>query len=163
MIVLPWRTDVAIRHKPWATLGLLAAMLLVFAVVRLEPKTEEWLVVEYGKFNPLTWLTSLLVHTNILRLAINLFGIWTFGWIVEGLVGPRLFLAIFFATGVAEGAVEQIVMLGMDSGAGYGPGAAIYALLACAAIWVPENHITAWILIVIFPWGNQTFRVIGYV
>ena len=163
MIILPWRTDVVTRHKPWATLGLLATILLVFVVVRLEPKAKQWLVLEYGAFNPLTWVTSLLVSTSLVLLPINLFGIWTFGWIVEGLVGPRVFLAIFFAVGVAEGGLEQVLMLGADSGVGYGPGAAIYALMACAAVWVPENHITAWMLIVIYPWGNQTFRVVGYV
>jgi HEAT repeat protein len=102
LIVVPYKTYGPVEHAPWGTVGLLLANVAVVVFLGFpEPVVESFwggpveepfvnsLILEFGKFNPLTWITNSFVHFDWLHLILNMLGLWIFGVIVEGLIGWR--------------------------------------------------------------------------
>ena len=88
--------------------------------------------------------------------------LWVFGLIVEGKIGWWKFLACYLGIGIVHSMLEQIVMLGYsgDVPGALGASAAIFGIMAMAAIWAPLNEITFfWI----FAFKTGTFEVGVYV
>src|SRR4051812_24160372 len=109
MLVLPWRSDAPVYHRPWGTIALIAANLAVFAATwqvrhpetpdaprlielpgtavapEAAPPFADWWMLPYGQgFTPLRWLTASFAHGGMIHLVGNLLFLWTFGLIVEG-------------------------------------------------------------------------------
>jgi membrane associated rhomboid family serine protease len=80
-------------------------------------------------------VTSLFVHTGVLRLLANVFGLVSVGFMLERLVGPVAFAVTYVAAGVMAGIAElsahQIAVNSGASGAIFG----VYGLLAASAMW----------------------------
>lgn len=71
------------------------------------------LLLQYGNgIRSWQWVTSIFMHAGIGHLVGNMIFLWSFGLIVEGKVGWKVFLAIYFLMGVGESGIEQIMMLG---------------------------------------------------
>jgi len=117
----------------------------------------------YGAgLHPEQWLTSIFSHAGIQHLVGNMLFLWVFGLIVEGKIGWWKFLACYLGIGVVHSMLEQIVMLGYTGtvpGA-LGASAAIFGIMAMAAVWAPLSEITFfWIFFV----RTGTFQVGVYV
>jgi rhomboid protease GluP len=95
-----------------------------------------------GNFGPRTtngewWrlVTSMFVHTGMLHLIANSAGLLQLGLVVERLVGPLAFLAVYFAAGI----LASLTSVSQDPlSIGTGASAAIfgiYGLLGSAAMW----------------------------
>ena len=166
-VLIPYKTDAAIDHRPWGTLGLIAANLAVAALLGFawtEGGEERWidaLVLSYGTITPWTWITSAFVHAGIFHLGVNLVFLWTFGLVVEGAVGWRRFLPIYLAIVASQSALEQLLMLGADVGGSCGASAGVSGLMAIAAIWAPRNYLTVfvWIFVLI---RRSEITVLGF-
>ncbi|MHC4550762.1 MAG: rhomboid family intramembrane serine protease [Planctomycetota bacterium] len=156
-IVVPYRTDAAIEHRPWGTFALIGANLAVAVLLGFPSDAGDgqvWIdswVLRYGEFNPLTWVTNAFVHGGVFHLLLNMLFLWTFGLIVEGSIGWRRFLPVYLGIVIVQSAVEQILMLGADAGGSCGASAGVSGLMAVAAIWAPRGHVNIflWILTII--------------
>ena len=51
-------------------------------------------------------VTSIFLHAGIIAFAINMFALWTVGLVLERLVGPLTFLAVYIGAGVLAGLVS---------------------------------------------------------
>ena len=80
-------------------------------------------------------VTSLFVHTGVLRLLANVIGFVSVGFMLERLVGPVAFTATYLAAGVMAGVVElsahQLDVIAGASGAVFG----VYGLLVASTMW----------------------------
>ncbi|MBX3443681.1 MAG: rhomboid family intramembrane serine protease [Planctomyces sp.] len=143
----PLNTDAPIYHWPRATLGLIIAQYAAFAAIRggafgPEDDVIDALMLHYGQgLRPLEWVTSLFVHGGWLHLLGNLFLLWGLGLVVEGKVGWWKFLAMWFAIGVIECALEQACLRNLTGGS-FGSSSVLFGLLAIALLWAPRNEIT---------------------
>lgn len=111
------------------------------------------LLLQYGNgVRPWQWVSSIFMHAGIGHLIGNMIFLWSFGLIVEGKVGWKAFLAIYFAIGVGQSGIEQIMMLGASGGASLGASAAIFGLLGVAMMWAPRNDFECF-------WTYGTFEI----
>ena len=143
---VPYHSDAPLYHWPFATGGLIVANVFVYF---LQVQTwgglfdsPGWLpyALEYGTgLHPLQWLTSIFLHGDIFHLLGNMFFLWAFGVIVEGKVGPIVFLTIYLFTGVSQSAIEQAMFLGLDEGFSLGASSAIYGLVMISMLWAPQD------------------------
>lgn len=171
-LVVPYKTDAAVEHTPWGTIGLIVANVAVVLVLGFPvsaydsfwgPVEEPFvnsLVLDFGSFNPLTWITCSFVHVGWFHLVGNMVFLWIFGLIVEGLVGWRRFLPIYFGIAAVASGIVQIVMLGAEGGWAAGSSDAIFGLMAIAALWAPRNHTNVfyWIFLIV---GTGEIRVLS--
>ena len=54
-----------------------------------------------GNFEPWRMLTSVLVHGSIFHVLLNMYTLWIFGQILEGMLGRGRFLALYVLSGLA--------------------------------------------------------------
>ena len=54
-----------------------------------------------GNFEPWRMLTSVLVHGSIFHVLLNMYTLWIFGQILEGMLGRGRFLALYTLSGLA--------------------------------------------------------------
>lgn len=152
-MLIPYRTDAPVYHRPWATMGLIALNLVIqiWATASDDASTEQ-LVMVYGEFAPWQWLTSVFAHAGWLHLIGNMVFLWVFGLVVEGKVGWWRFLAMYGVIAVASCAIEQTLMLGAE---GYSLGASgvIFGLMMIALVWAPENEVDC--LLLLLPLGAR--------
>ena len=160
----PYTTDAPLYHLPIATIGLVLANVLIFLgmITGHIPDAENWLLWYGTGLHPDQWLKSIFSHAGIEHLVGNMLFLWVFGLIVEGKIGWWKFLACYLGIGILHSMLEQIVMLaytGAIPGA-LGASAAIFGIMAMAAVWAPLNEISFfWI----FVFRTGTFEVGVYV
>jgi membrane associated rhomboid family serine protease len=135
-----------IHHRPRATLVLIGLMGAVFLIQFAEDfgsLTEQFALVpaEIRSGRSLwTLLTSMFLHAGILHLAGNAYYLYVFGDNVEDFLGGRVFLALYFASGLA-GAVLQVVMQGQPLIPVVGASAAIAGVMAAYLVIFPRVKI----------------------
>jgi membrane associated rhomboid family serine protease len=149
----PYTTDAPLYHLPIATIGLILANVLIFLgmITGHIPDVENWILWYGAGLHPEQWLTSIFSHAGIDHLVGNMLFLWVFGLIVEGKIGWWKFLACYLGIGVLHSMLEQIVMLGYTGAVpgALGASAAIFGIMAMAALWAPLNEITFfWIFFV---------------
>lgn len=158
-MLIPYGTDAPIYHFPFATLGIIAANVAVFAAeVAAGPETIRPYTLQFGVgFHPIQWLTYFFLHADPGHLIGNMIFLWGFGIVVEGKVGPLVFAALYSAIGLLEGVVVQGIMWNSEAIPGpdgdiipcaLGASGAIFGLLAICLIWAPKNdlNIFLWLL-----------------
>ena len=152
MLILPYRVDGPIDHRPWGTGAIIVTNLLVAVVLGFpgDGGLIDAMPVHYGTLNPLTWVTSVFTHYGWRHLLSNMFFLWWFGVIVEGLAGWRKFLPLYLAIGVAVSALVQILMLGSE-GQAAGASGAIFGTMAVAALWAPESKVDTYVEFILLP------------
>ena len=123
---------------------------MIFVMQVTMPEQAEFFLLHYGSFNPVSWFSSICMHSSIGHLIGNIVGLVLFGVIIEGKVGWWRFALIYFAIGVPACALEQTIMLFFPGGASLGASGVVYGLIAMAMIWAPENKMSFSYLYVIF-------------
>lgn len=144
-MLIPYCTDAPVYHRPVGTIGLMVVNTLVFLILGPGPRGPAeplWLSLGDG-LHPLEWLTSVFVHGDVFHLLGNMLFLWVFGLVVEGKLGWKAFLACYLGVGVAESIVFQAMRLHAAGPPFYagGASAAIFGLMAMAAVWAPANSI----------------------
>ncbi|MCM2369505.1 rhomboid family intramembrane serine protease [Aporhodopirellula aestuarii] len=141
---LPYGTDAPVYHYPVATIGIIATNTALFLLTGMgDCGGYDWLILEFDQINPLQWVTSAFMHGSWSHLIGNMIFLWCFGLIIEGKLGWHKFGLLYLGLALADGAIGQIPMYLFTDGAGGALGASgvIFALLAVAVIWAPENDI----------------------
>ena len=150
LVLIPYNTDAPLYHWPYATAGMIVANVIAFLGVNslVASMSEEQaislyenLILLYGQgLLPWQWVTSNFMHAGWMHLLGNMFCLWGFGIIVEGKVGWKWFVLIYFGIGITECAIEQTLMLFASEGASLGASSIIYGLMAIALVWAPRNE-----------------------
>jgi membrane associated rhomboid family serine protease len=145
-VIIPYATDAPVYHWPYATVGtIIANVLAYFFAVSLPEEPQKlvvsWLVLTFGNFNPIAWITWNYLHADIFHLIGNMMFLWVFGLIVEGKVGPWRFLVIYNLIGFVAGGIIQILTIFFSEGGALGASGAIFGLMAIAMFWAPANTI----------------------
>lgn len=122
------------------------------------------LTLQYGRgLLPWQWVTSNFLHSDIFHLVGNMIWLWTFGLIVEGKIGWRRFLMIYFGIGISECFLEQSLMLfsfPTPWSCSLGASSIIFGLMAIAMLWVPANDIHC--LVGIWSWDFPAAGLGGF-
>lgn len=151
-MLIPWKAETpnysgatTLGHFAWATLGMIAANALVFALTGTgsHESIARW-GLEYGTgLHPTQWVTGIFIHADPVHLIWNMLFLWIFGMVVEGRVGWWKFLALYLGLGIAQSAIEQTLslFLSVDAAGSTGATAIIYGLLAIAMVWAPETEV----------------------
>jgi membrane associated rhomboid family serine protease len=127
------------------TPALVAATAFVFILMLFSPgpiARFETLVSWGGNFGPRTihgewWrlLTAMFVHSRFLDLLVNLVCVFQLGIILERLVGPFAFTAVYVAAGATAGIIGVSVYPGAVGVGASGAVLGIYGLLLATSIW----------------------------
>jgi membrane associated rhomboid family serine protease len=139
-MIIPWGTDAPVYHRPIATIGVIAAIVLVQLLVPWTVR-EEWTLVLGDGIHPIEWLTSLFVHAGSFDVAGNVLFLWTFGLVVEGKLGWWRFLLVYLGIGVTESALLQFVVHSDPPFHMLGSSGVIFGLLAMCLVWAPLNEV----------------------
>jgi len=117
---LPYAIERPLGIRPWATIGLIAVNVLVFAaMIPLNDMSRELVYLRWG-FVPEeaarahTLFTSQFLHGGLLHLAGNMFFLWIFGRTVEERLGLWRYLAFYVAAGVLAG-LTHMAFVGDDA------------------------------------------------
>ncbi len=84
-------------------------------------------------------LTAMFLHVGFIHLAFNVFGLWVFGRIVEGVFGPLRFALIYVLAGLC-GSVVSYVLNPVTIAAG-ASGAVFGIIGALAAYFAAQRHV----------------------
>ena len=111
------------RKTPPGTLGLIIANGLLFALTYMVEGMENKLIDQLALFFPLNenfqaWqlVTNMFMHGSLPHLFFNMFGLYTFGLVLETLWGTRKFLAFYFITGIGAGIIYLSVNFAQFNG-----------------------------------------------
>jgi membrane associated rhomboid family serine protease len=152
ILLAPYRTDAPIYHFPVAPIGLIAANVLATFAIAGDPASAEEYILQYGEgLKPLQWVTSNFLHFGLFHLLGNMLMLWTFGLLVEGKVGPFVFLPLYLGIGFVQCGIEQAVMSTSGTGGSLGASAILFGLMAIAMVWSPRNDVSVGGLIVVRP------------
>jgi membrane associated rhomboid family serine protease len=164
MFFFPYSTDAPVYYWPFASVGLIVANIIVFIAMIFgsisEP--ENW-ILWYGEgLHPEQWLTSIFMHASVDHVVGNMLFLWVFGLVVEGKLGWQKLLACYLSIGVGQSMIEQIMMLPFsgEGGGSLGASAAIFGLMAMAAVWAPKNDITFG-YVIFFRWGTFDVSILA--
>ena len=150
-MIIPYGTDAPIYHWPFATLGtIIVNTLIFFSLFGMDESQiefiDDWLILRYGMWNPIQWVTSNYLHGDFMHLLGNMIVLWGLGIIIEGKVGWWKFLAIYNAIGILGCAIEQTLMIFAGEGGSLGASGAIFGVLAIALIWAPANELQCFVM-----------------
>ncbi|HEY2413529.1 MAG TPA: rhomboid family intramembrane serine protease [Pirellulaceae bacterium] len=154
-MLFPYSTDAPVYHWPIATVGLILANVLIYvgmATGHIGP-VDAWILEYCRGLHPEQWLSSIFAHASLEHLLGNMLFLWLFGLVTEGKLGWWRFLICYFAIGVTEAMLEQMIMLhyhGEVPGS-LGASGAIFGIMAMAAVWAPKNEISVWYLVFVRP------------
>jgi len=145
-MLIPYNTDAPIYHWPYATLGTIILNVFIYFQMLFLPEAQqeliyEHLILQYGTWNPIQWLTSNYLHVGFLHVLGNMVVLWGIGIIIEGKVGWWAFLLIYNGLGIFQCGIEQTLMIFAQEGGSLGASAIIYGLIAMAMVWAPRNEL----------------------
>jgi membrane associated rhomboid family serine protease len=109
--MIPIGTNLSRKNFPWATAGLLLAnWLIFFSFLENDIHTEFWIWRYFystpGDQYPWQLITSLFFHADFWHLLGNSIFLWVFGIFVEDKLGWKVYLYLYFLTGVASNLVH---------------------------------------------------------
>lgn len=118
------------------------------------------LYLHFDTFNPLQWITSPFLHTNFGELFVNLIGLWSLGFVIEGRLGAGRFLLLLGSVALGHAATIQTLLVFTGVGgstAGLAP--AVLGLYGLALLWMPKSTFEIWFGFLI---GVQEVSVLIY-
>ncbi len=141
LFLIPTSTDAPLYHLPIVTGVTIAANVLAFILQIAVPGfTEQWWL-EYGTFNPLTWLTAAYLHADFGHLIGNMLFLFIYGMIVEGKIGWWRFALAYNFCAIASSVLISMVTFGYTEGSCLGASCAIFGMMIVCFLWAPENEI----------------------
>jgi hypothetical protein len=122
--MLPLRDDIPARHFPIATIGLIAANIIVFLFELAQGPGLQSFIMEYGfvpvRFNShlslqlsdpgryLPILSSMFLHGGLFHLISNMWFLWIFGDNVEDCMGSWRYVIFYLLCGAASVLVQAV-------------------------------------------------------
>lgn len=134
-----------VAARPYATYGLIAVNVLVFAICALQARSTDMirspLFVDWALYKPWVaggeyWrlLTAGFLHFSVTHIAVNMISLYILGRDLEIAVGIPRYLAIYFTA--LLGGSAAVMLLGSDNAINAGASGAIYGLMGAVLIIV---------------------------
>lgn len=122
-------------------LAIICTLVFVLQVI-FNPLTDQLVLVSSDAlYHPWTFVTSIFAHGSFEHLFYNMFALLLFGTILEGIIGGRRWLVVFFAAGIIGG-IAGLPLYESTLGAS----GAIYGLMGALAVLRPRMPIfVSWI------------------
>lgn len=157
-MLIPYQSDAPVHYFPWGTIGIIAANILIFIIwvsggISDGSYDTYWVLWYDQDFHFIQILTSMFAHADIFHLLGNMIFLWTFGLIVEGKMGWKMYVPVYFVMGILVGILELILMGGTENGS-LGASSVITGLMVCSLFWAPLNRVDC-LLIIFFPYTKQ--------
>lgn len=117
-----------------ATAALIAVNIFAYSLTSNLIDAYESILMEWGNSlfnisNPITLITSMFLHANIVHIALNMYALYVFGSMLEKGLGPARFMLIYMASGIAGNLLSLIVSwLANSMSIGVGASGAILGL-----------------------------------
>lgn len=142
------------RWRPRVVQAILAINVVVFLGwigARMSPGLRQLMVIDFlvspsrilaGRW--WTVLTSVFSHSELWHLLINLLVLWSFGPVIERVLGRRRFVAFYLGTGVLASishCVTSALLLGELDAAALGASGALSGVLLLFALLFPRHKI----------------------
>ncbi len=147
---LPLTSDAELRHWPFATGAMIVLNGFAYALQLAIPGSEDYALSHGDGLHPLQWITSFFMHGDLFHLLGNMLFLWIFGHMVEGAVGPGKFLGLYLGMGILQNFLEQWMFWDAAGSGSLGASAAIYAIMAVAALLCPEDQIQGYFLFFVY-------------
>lgn len=115
-------------------------MILVFALQSfVEGFTEMFLLNDFALSGEVyRFVSSVFLHGSLAHLILNLFALILFGLILEKFVGWKVFLVVFFSSGILANVVSVFFY-----DASLGASGAIFGVIGCLTIIKPKMYVWA--------------------
>src|SRR5678815_1057917 len=139
-MLIPIRTDSALRHTPWMNWGLIAANILMFGAQQVFKSIgESW---HLSPSQPRIWnfLTYAFLHANSLHLLGNMLFLYIFGNNVNDKMGHLGYLAFYLAGAVFSGL--GFVVLSPGNAPVVGASGAVSAVTGAYLVLFPRATVT---------------------
>ena len=88
------------KNKFYALKLALACIFVFILQTAIKGVTEQFVLNENSFIQPWRFLTAIFLHGGLLHLLYNMFALVLFGLFLEGLIGGRKFLLVFFVSGI---------------------------------------------------------------
>jgi membrane associated rhomboid family serine protease len=95
---------------------------------------------------PWMFVTSIFLHAGIEHIAFNMIALFFFGVYLERLVGPRLFLVIFFAAGII-GNLGYMLTAADPTIPAIGASGAIFGLMGVLTVLMPRMLVYVYFIV----------------
>lgn len=162
----PLRPEEGAQHFPAATLGLIGLCVVMFLAEVVGVIDDPGpLHLQYGEINAAQWYTSAVMHFDWFHLLGNMFFLFVFGLIVEGISGTPVFVLLVATSVSLQGLMTQFLMMDFEYSpetleqfaragilnpphpAAAGASGFIFGLMVAAMIWAPRNRIDCVLLL----------------
>ena len=140
--IIPTGSDAPLRHWPIATGVTIAINVVFFALQITAPGFTESLILNFGTFDPLRWLTAAYLHADWSHIFGNMMFLFIYGLIVEGKIGWWRFLLVYNACAVSSGILISLWTMFYTAGACLGASCAIFGIMLICFLWAPENEVS---------------------
>jgi membrane associated rhomboid family serine protease len=143
------------KYNIRAALWLSLIIFIIFLLQKLIPNITDLFILDSRLIIPRIWtlLTAIFLHSGIVHLLYNLFGLALFGSILEHIIGSRKFLILFFVSGLAASLVSLPFYTRVLGASG-----AIFGILGMLGILRPK--LTVWLysmpmpmIVALFVWA----------
>jgi membrane associated rhomboid family serine protease len=168
--LFPLRDNAPTRHFPVVTVGLIVANVLAYFLYQeggwqaaagpvnryaFHPCEVDDSCTVVGEDWPVTVLTSMFMHADIVHLGGNMLFLWIFGNNVEDAMGRVRYVAFYLLAGYAATALQTVVTLWMSPGSAgipnLGASGAISGVLGAYFVLLPRAKVlTVFLLGIIF-------------
>ena len=151
-------SDAPIHYAPWGTISLVVANVLFFLLHisgQINPASfDAYWVLHYSDqdFHIIQIVSSMFAHADWGHLIGNMIFLWIFALVVEGKLGWKQFLPLYFAMGISINILELFWVSNTHEGS-LGASSVIYALMVCALFWAPRNEVDC--LFIFFPYVRK--------
>jgi len=143
------------KYNIRAALWLSLIIIIIFIFQKIIGNFTDLFILDSRLVIPKVWtlLTAIFLHSGIVHLLYNLFGLALFGSILEHIIGSRKFLILFFISGL----VASIISLPFYTRV-LGASGAVFGILGMLGILRPK--LTVWLyhmpmpmIVALFVWG----------
>ena len=141
---LPYSDDAPREGRfPWVNALLIAINVAVYAALSGHGNYDE-LVYRYGftpaEFRPVTLLTAMFMHGDLMHLLGNMWFLYLFGDAVENRCGPLKYLISYFMCGIAGSIAHYLTFPGSDVPS-IGASGAIFGVMGMYLYFFPGSRI----------------------
>jgi len=153
LIFVPLGTTRPCWRVPYATYGLIAANVAVFAIELAAPDAlpKGFVPAQPSVF---AWLLAMFMHAGFLHIAGNMVFLWLFGTITEDVLGPGMFLLFYFGGNIGATLLDVLVSGASSSQAlavpRVGASGAIAGIMGLSAVCFIRTKVRIWYFFTLF-------------
>ncbi|HVP24335.1 MAG TPA: rhomboid family intramembrane serine protease [Conexivisphaerales archaeon] len=145
-----WKSRMYYPYRVRWTYVLIGMCVFIFLLQNIAPDWPGWVYLAffpaYAFQYPWMFVTSIFLHASIDHILFNMIALFFFGSYLERIVGPRLFLLVFFAAGIVGNFGYMLTAAGSTIPA-IGASGAIYGIVGMLAVLTPMTPVYVYFIV----------------